>query len=124
VWRERERGRGGVDFEPFQHPQEALLRRFWKMNGSSSENQGCAFFLDLIVTYCKVFECSPAFSPCLTAEFLRKVLLDLRRELPQEGQSDLLVAVKDYLSESGESCVSRERQFADSLQCLVDKYQV
>jgi hypothetical protein len=51
-------------------------------------------------------------------------MTELRRELPQGGSSELLVAIRNYLSESSDGCFSRERNFADTLQALVDKYQV
>jgi hypothetical protein len=59
-----------------------------------------------------------------TAEFLRKVLLELRRELPHDANLQLLSAVKEYLDEPNDGNFSRERVFADALQMLADKYQV
>jgi hypothetical protein len=95
--------------------QEALLRRYWKMCGTTSENEGRSS-----ISLNKVESLTYAAS----AEFLRKVITELRRELPQGGCSELLFAIRQYLSESSDSCFSRERNFADSLQVLVDKYQV
>ena len=58
------------------------------------------------------------------AEYLRKVMLELRRELPPDANAQLLSAVKNYLHEPSDRVSSRERHFANALQTLVDKYQV
>ena len=96
--------------------QEALLRRFWKMNGTTSENEGTKMSVSA-----HKFE---NLTHVISAEFLRKVMTELRRELPHGGCSELLMAIRQYLSEYSDGCFSRERNFADALQNLVDKYQV
>ena len=60
----------------------------------------------------------------IAAEFLRKLMMELRRELPLEANMQLLSAVKDYLHEPTDNGSLREQTFAEALQNLADKYQV